>query len=284
VVLGTNAPGSCGFTLSDPAQALRFVTISTFPVGLRTTATTGRPTASLVTVESCDAGVYVAPGSQLLLQEPTLDQNGNGLVSDGGDVVVDGGTITRSIRNGVLMTGAGGTLSLTGASVNTNCQGIADDLAGAGVLIASSGGTATIGAITQNNGQTGVTIAGTSNQVTFDGADLRGGSISLVVKDPTARVLMRNTKFSFCPTAGLRLDAFATFNGGTGDGGYGNNNFGCNPGLEIWDTRTSIIQDLDFADTTLRGLHMDAGSVISGPTTGDPFGVKIQGANSIHFH
>src|SRR6185295_9608772 len=39
-------PGPCGFTLSDPAQALRLVTISNFDAGLVATADAGRPTAS----------------------------------------------------------------------------------------------------------------------------------------------------------------------------------------------------------------------------------------------
>jgi len=276
-------PGPCGFTLSDPAQALRLVTISNFDAGLVATADAGRPTASGVTVTSCDTGVVVSPGGQLLLEGAHLTLNGEGLVVNGGDAVVQGGVIDSSARNGVLMKGTGGSLSLTGTGVNGNAPSTGDEVTGAGVLIASSGGTATIGSlIIANNGQTAVTVAGNSNLVTFDAADLRGGFIGLVVQDPGAGVSMRNTTFQFCPTAGLKVEGLASFNGGTGDGGYGHNAFSCGS-TEIWDARTSNGPDMDFADTRIRGQLMDAGVDIGASSA--QLGITVGSAqNPIHFH
>lgn len=288
VVLGTNAPGTCGFALSDPSQALRFVTISNFPVGLVSAATAGRPTAFQVTVQGCDAGVAVPPGGMLLLQQPHLNRNGTGLVSDAGDVVVQGGIIENSAGNGVLVTGTGGALSLT-ADVNNNAPQAGDDLTGAGVLIASAGGAATIGSNVFLNGHTGVTVAGTSNLVTFDGANLSSGfgnGVALLVKDPSAKVFLRGTTFQ-AATTGLKVEGLASLNGGTGDGGYGGNVFKCfeviPSSLEIWDARTSNGLDMDFENTTIRGLRMDAG--VDVPTTAAGLGIQIDSpTNPIHFH
>jgi len=281
-------PGPCGFILSDPAQALRYVTISNFLTGVRATATTGRSTAFGITVQGCDAGVVVAPDGGLLLQQAHLNMNGTGLVSESGDVVVQGGTIEFSTRNGVLMMGDGGALSLTGSSVNNNASGVTDDQGGAGVLIASSAGTATIGSSIASNGHTAVTVSGTSNLVTLDGATLRSpfnGSVALVLRDPSAKAFMRNTTLQGSPV-GLRVDGFATFNGGTGDGGFGRNTFECgltdSSFLEIWDTRTSSGAEMDFENTSVHNVHMDAGVNIS--SSSGALGIQIDGPNTIHFH
>jgi len=249
MVFGDGTADSCAFNLSTGGQTVRGVTITGFTEGIRVTSAGGaRPTITDVTISDCDAGVVGRKGSAFQTLRTDLLGNGAGVVCDGCDAVVQQGTIGSSARNGVLLGGDGGRLALTGGTgglfIQNNAANVGgDDLRGAGVLIASNDGTATVGSTVSGSGTTAVTVAGRSNVVTFDGANLQGsqGDYGLLLKaNSDAGVFLKNTTITGS-SVGMKVEGAAFVNGGTADGSYGGNTFSCNIRdpltTELWDAR-----------------------------------------------
>lgn len=284
-----HGPGVCGFNLYEANQEVRQLTLTDFSAGVLASdmgfAGGPRPTVSNVTITACDAGVVAVPGAGLLLDSVELKANNFGLRAAGADVVMQNGSVWLSSSNGVVMTGNGGRLALTGLDAGFNASSeTVDPVLGAGILLAADGGKVAIGGGAQSheNGFTGIAVTGLSNEVTLDGVSLQGGNLGLLVQDRDAGVLLSNTDIASDGDC-IQVASFRFFNGGTGDGGYGGNTLAC--GTNINDTR-SAGPAMDFERTSLF-----TGTVAVTPTSGtnvtasDPtLRIQLGGSTQVHFH
>jgi hypothetical protein len=286
-------PGLCGFNLFDGQQAVRDLTIFGFQEGIHAGdggASGGRPTVSDVTVMNCtDAGVAAAAGARLQLDNVELLANGFGLQVSGADVAMQGGAIRLSNRNGVAMTGNGGRLALGGVDVSANAPNDTGD-PGAGISIGADGGKVLLDGGTRSrnngtliaggNGGTSVAIAGASNEVTLDGAHQEGGAgIGLNVLDLDAGIFLRNSTID-SNQACIVVKGFRTFNGGTGDGGYGGSVLGCN--VNISDLRLAG-PPMTFERTQFTCCTPPAGTKVF-PPGNTTYNIFLDGGTEVDFY
>lgn len=280
-------PGLCGFNVFEANQEVSQLTVTGFTAGILASGTGPdggpRPTVSNVAVTGCDAGVVAIPGASLQLDSVDLTANDFGLRSVGADVVMQNGTISLSAGNGVWMAGDFGRLVLDGVNTSNNAGATSGDLNGAGILLNADAGKVTLGPGTQSTGNssTGVTIAGRGNQVTLDGASLEGGNnVALLVMGNESTVLLRNSSLASDSTC-IEVRSFQLFNGGTGDGQYGNSTLTC--ATTINDTRASG-PAMDFAGTTFGGFGVPpAGTTVDGGSA-NTYGITFAGSTLVRFH